>query len=483
MLPLLTRRITISPRLTPRASLSPPSTPLYAMANLSSTCPSPSSSSPSSSQLRQRPTSTSSPTSNTRSHSGHSHGDHSHGAHGHSHGGIEETAALSSAVSSLRNPSSLDPGSKITLVGLVANVGLTAVKGVAGYVLASSALLADAAHSGSDLVADVVTLVSYRIGRWTPSERYPYGYGKFESLGSLVVSFLLFATAAGIGLHSYHHLLLSLSTIPSIPADLLASLDFLPHGHTHGPEADPHALAEGTEGLVDARAMYFAAASILVKEYLYRATLKVAKQTHSNVLLANAYHHRSDSLGSLVALVAIAAARVGYPMLDPIGGLVVGGMIMKQGYDVGKSALGGLVDRIGEEGVVAEVYEAVAGLRSKDLPPLELTRVPGLVKEAQQEHKHDHNDHEPSASSIASLPIISIPTIRLFASGPSLLIDVELVLPPALTLSEANSIERQVIEAIRAKIGRERVREVVVRLHADGEGLGMARELEENKME
>lgn len=105
----------------------------------------------------------------------HSHS-HAH-AHGHTHGGVEETQQLASAVASLRNPRSLDPGSRITLVGLVSNVGLTVVKGLAGYILASSALLADAAHSGSDLIADVVTLVSYRIGRWQPSPRYPYGYG------------------------------------------------------------------------------------------------------------------------------------------------------------------------------------------------------------------------------------------------------------------------------------------------------------------
>lgn len=112
-----------------------------------------------------------------RTHSGHSHS-HAHGGHGHAHShGIEETAHLSSAFQSLRNPAHLDPGSRITLVGLVANVGLTAVKGAAGYILASSALLADAAHSGSDLVADVVTLVSYRVGKWEPSTRYPYGYG------------------------------------------------------------------------------------------------------------------------------------------------------------------------------------------------------------------------------------------------------------------------------------------------------------------
>ncbi|BGP26010.1 hypothetical protein Rt10032_c06g2589 [Rhodotorula toruloides] len=407
---------------------------------------------------------------------GHSHGHpHGHGHGGHSHG-IEETQQLSSAFASLRNPSQLDPGSRITLVGLVANVGLTALKGVAGYVLASSALLADAAHSGSDLVADVVTLASYRIGRWEPSTRYPYGYGKFESLGSLVVSFLLFATAAGICLHSYHHLLLSLATIPSIPPDLLASLDFLPHGHVHGPDAS-HTDAPAADGIVDARAMYFAAASIVIKEWLYRSTLKVARQQHSNVLLANAYHHRSDSLGSLVALVAIGAARVGYPMLDPLGGLVVSGMIAKQGWEVGKEALGGLVDQVTDEKVQPSVYEAIRGLsaHSGEIEAWKDERVKKggiLPSSSSRSSSAEILDSSPSPAPLSErgqLPILSIPSIRLFASGPSLLIDIELVLPSSLTLREANEIERAVAGRVREVVGEERVREVVVRLKAEEE--------------
>ncbi|GAA5888094.1 hypothetical protein JCM5296_005431 [Sporobolomyces johnsonii] len=428
----------------------------------------PPSASPSSS-LRQRTTPASSSHQQLRAHSGHSHS-HAGGAH------TDETEALSSAFTSLRKPSSLDPGSRITLVGLFANVGLTALKGVAGYVLASSALLADAAHSGSDLIADVVTLVSYRVGRWEPTRKYPYGYGKFESLGSLVVSFLLFATAAGIGLHSYHHFLLSLSTIPSIPPDLLASLDFLPHGHSHGPDADPTANA----GIVDARAMWFAAGSIAVKEWLYRATLKVAHQTHSNVLLANAYHHRSDSLGSLVALLAIGAARVGLPMLDPVGGIVVGGMIAKQGWDVGKQAVGELVDRLSEPDLPPRIHEAIAELRDPSLPPLPPFPLPGSDRHSHSEphshshsHSHSHTDSSPAPSSVsdaqelpANLPILAIPSIRLFASGPSLLVDILLHLPPSLTLQEATEIEETVRGKVREVVGRTRCREVVVRMRA-----------------
>ncbi|GAA5821964.1 hypothetical protein JCM10212_004089 [Sporobolomyces blumeae] len=454
--------------------------------------------------------------------SSHSHS-HSH-KHGHSHSHAEETAALDSAFSSLRNPSSLDPGSRITLVGLFANVGLTALKGVAGYVLASSALLADAAHSGSDLVADVVTLASYRVSRWNPTDKYPYGYGKFESLGSLVVSFLLFATAAGIGLHSYHHLLVSLSTLPQIPPDLLASLDFLPHGHSHGPAVGGDSVGGDVidaahEGLVDARAMWFAAGSIAVKEWLYRATLKVAKETHSNVILANAYHHRSDSLGSLVALVAIGAARVGFPMLDPIGGLVVGGMIAKQGWDVGKEAIGELVDKLGDPTLPPQIYDLVASLRSPDLPDLppfslmgtasspHVARPPSSTRAAdvgsgtastssalqpslspsgptldtRGERDLTSKDQREAAGGrgrsglddddygSASLPILSIRSIRLFASGPSLLIDVELVLPSRTTMRQVDDVQRVVKSRVKALVGDKRCREVVVRVRSQEE--------------
>lgn len=149
---------------------------------------------------------------------------HSH-SHSHHHGssGAEEAAALLSALGG-----NADAGSRITLIGLGANVGLTVTKGVAGYALGSAALLADAAHSGTDLLSDIVTLTTYRMSRRSPSASYPYGYGsespspccsrvrvphfshnialilvligtEYESMGSLIVSCLLVAAGLGIG--------------------------------------------------------------------------------------------------------------------------------------------------------------------------------------------------------------------------------------------------------------------------------------------
>lgn len=253
--------------------------------------------------------------------------------------------------------------------------------------------------------------------------------------------------------------------------------------------------------MVDARAMYFALFSILVKEWLYRATLKVAREQHSNVLLANAYHHRSDSLGSLVALLAIGAARVGYPMLDPVGGLVVAGMIAKQGFDIGKESLGGLVDQVTDEKVQPAVYDAIRQLsrhRDEMEPSWRKAGSSSAVdgghgdgdgdgdgNKGGDHHHHLASDDEftPSHSSYASLPILAIPSVRLFASGPSLLIDVEIVLPASLTLAEANEVERQCVQRVRQVVGAERVREVVVRLKAEGHQLPLQQVARETKKE
>jgi len=122
--------------------------------------------------LRQRPTTraTKPPPAQAQAQALHSHS-HSHSHSGHSHG-PEETAALMSALKG-----SSDPGSRITLIGMGANVGLTLTKGAAGWALGSAALLADAAHSGSDLLADFVTLATYKMSRREASASHPYGYG------------------------------------------------------------------------------------------------------------------------------------------------------------------------------------------------------------------------------------------------------------------------------------------------------------------
>ena len=129
------------------------------------------------------------------------HHDHSHAHslfHSHAHDHSASAGELVSALS--RN----DRGSRITLLGLASNVLLTALKGVAGYVMNSASLIAEAGHSFSDLGADFVTLACWKVSRRDPTRAYPYGYGKFETIGTLSVSLILVVAGIGIALHSYH---------------------------------------------------------------------------------------------------------------------------------------------------------------------------------------------------------------------------------------------------------------------------------------
>ena len=177
----------------------------------------------------------------------------------------------------------------------------------------------------------MITLFSWRLSRQPPSEKYPYGYGKFEVLGTTVVSILLTGGALGIGLHSWSLLMevLSTSTATMGPGplhDILARVfdaaQAVPsmaaeHAHVH---SHSHGHGHG-DGALDPNAAWFAAVSVLAKEWLYRITKRVADEERSPVLLANAVHHRSDAYGSAVALVAILGSWwFPHLPLDPIGG-------------------------------------------------------------------------------------------------------------------------------------------------------------------
>ena len=178
-----------------------------------------------------------------------------------------------------------------------------------------------------DLIGDFVTLFCWKLSRRPPSAAYPFGFAKFETLGTSLVALLLVGGALGIGVHSYqllaHALAESAAALPAgplqtalqnvsaaaqLPDALAASVG---HEHAHG----------GHGGPLDPNAAWFALVSVGAKEWLYRATIRVADAEGSPVLRANALHHRSDAWGSLVALVAIGGTWW-FPAipLDPIGG-------------------------------------------------------------------------------------------------------------------------------------------------------------------
>ncbi|KAF7315612.1 Cation efflux family [Mycena indigotica] len=332
-----------------------------------------------------------------------------------------------------------DRGSQITLVGLFANIGesyfrgLTAIKGAAGYLTHSAALIADAGHSASDLVGDLVTLACWRISRRPPTNAFPYGFAKFETLGTTTVSIFLIAGAAGLGLHSYHLLLHSLvDTSQSLPTGPLQEAltnitSIAPALHTHG---HAHSHSHG----VDPNALWFAALGILSKEWLYRITKSVAQQENSSVLLANAYHHRSDSYGSMVAFCAI-LGNWWWPALplDPIGGLLVSLIILQNGASLLFGAWGDITDA----GIPPSTRNAI----NDALTPLLAS----------------------SHSSESSPSLLGLRHIRGRRAGSLIFVDLTAEVPKSLSVDAAIALEEQMTQTLKA--ARKEVGELRVRFH------------------
>lgn len=231
-----------------------------------------------------------------------------------------------------------NPGVRITWVGLLINVGMATGKFVGGIVFHSQALMADSVHAISDLVSDFLTLGTVGLAARGPTHDFPHGYGKIETVGSLAVSSILTMAGLSIGWASLVNIV-----GPVVPHAIIDTLNayhihFLSAGHSHG---HSHAV-----DVTDVNAAWIAGASIVAKEWIFRATAKVAKQTNSKVLLANAWHHRVDSLTSLVALVTITSGHfLSISSLDAVGGLLVSGLVIKAGYKGIVVAVNELIDR------------------------------------------------------------------------------------------------------------------------------------------
>jgi divalent metal cation (Fe/Co/Zn/Cd) transporter len=184
-----------------------------------------------------------------REHAGHAHG---HG-HGHHHG--HDNTYLTS---SNRN----DAGVKITRIGLFVNLAMAVGKGVGGYVFHSQALIADGFHALTDLVSDFMTLATISWSLRPPTERFPTGYGKIESLGALGVSGLLLFGGIGMGLNG----------IDTLYTQFLSDHAHDAHEHSHGLFSFlGHSHGHGN-GVPDLNAAWLAGGSIVVKEWLYRAS-------------------------------------------------------------------------------------------------------------------------------------------------------------------------------------------------------------------
>ena len=212
---------------------------------------------------------------------------------------------------------------RVTLVGAGINTILSMAKITAGLMLASPALVADGVHSLSDLVSDVLVFWALRHSALAPDENHPYGHGRFETLATLALAAILALTGLGIAWDAAVRLL------------------------------------SGTDSAPGLWALAVIAVSILAKEALYHYTRAVGERTGSRMIIANAWHHRTDALSSVVALIGVGAAQLGFGWGDPVAAIIIAAMLGRVAWEFGKGAVDELVDTQAPDGLRADLQDSL----------------------------------------------------------------------------------------------------------------------------
>ena len=283
---------------------------------------------------------------------------------------------------------------RITIVAAAVNAVLAVVKIVGGVVGQSQALVVDGVHSLSDLASDGLILAAARIGARGPDSNHPFGHARFETAATLALAAILLLVAGGFAYDAVLRLLLA---------------------EQHG---DPGWLA-----------LAVAVLSVVANEGVYQGTARVAVRAESEMLRANAWHHRSDALSSLVVIFGVLGAMAGLPWLDGVAALVVALMIGAIGWRLGWEAGRELVDT----GLDAD---ELAGIRASAL------RVDGVR---------------------------GICDLRTRRMGPRTLVTIRVRIDPAITAGEAHAICVAVRRSLRADI--DSVGEVFVGIDAGPEAV------------
>ena len=204
---------------------------------------------------------------------------------------------------------------KVTLIGSAVNAILIVLKFIAGFVGKSSAMVADAVHSLSDFISDVIVLIFVKIAGKPKDKTHDYGHGKFETLATMIIGILLIIAGFGLLINGVN------TVIRSLHGELLERPTML--------------------------ALIVAVVSIASKEWLYRYTVSNGKKLNSQAVIANAWHHRSDAVSSLGTLIGISGAMFfgdKWRILDPIAAIVVSVLIVKSGYDIVKPCISELLE-------------------------------------------------------------------------------------------------------------------------------------------
>ena len=282
----------------------------------------------------------------------------------------------------------MTPERKVTHLSIWVNVGLTGLKLAAGIFGRSQALIADAVHSLSDFATDIAVLVGLRFTAKPVDKDHAYGHGKYETIVAAIIGLALAYVGIRIAGSAIHRVFDAL----------------------HGEELT----------MPSAFAFWAAVLSIAVKEWLYRATMKVARATGSSSLVANAWHHRSDAFSSIATAGGVGAAVfLGHDwlILDPIAALFVSIFLLKVAWQIIREQIGDLTDQNLAPSVCEEILAMARG-------------IPGIAE-----------PHNLRTRMVGRIPVIDM-HIRLRADLP---------------LREAHEIATALESALRQRFGKETI--------------------------
>ncbi len=215
---------------------------------------------------------------------------------------------------------------RISAVSIIWNLVLSLAKALAGIFAHSSAMISDAVHSASDVFSTIIVIIGINISSKQSDDKHPYGHERFECVASIILADVLLITGVGIGYSGiktiisgdYSHI-----TIPGILAIIAAIV------------------------------------SIIVKELMFWYTRSGAKKINSGSLMADAWHHRSDALSSVGALIGIAFARLGFPIMDSVASVVICIFVMIAAFDIFKDAFGKMVDSSCDEETINAIHASI----------------------------------------------------------------------------------------------------------------------------
>ncbi len=215
---------------------------------------------------------------------------------------------------------------RVSIVTITGNAILSVMKLAAGVAAHSGAMISDAVHSASDVFSTVVVMIGIRLAAKESDREHPYGHERLECVAAIILAMVLFATGLGIGMEALKNIFggdYERLQIPGIAALAAAVL------------------------------------SIVSKEAMYWYTRYYAKKIDSSALMADAWHHRSDAFSSVGALIGIAGARLGFPVMDSAASLVIFVFIAKAAFDIFKDAVDKMVDHSCDEETERQIYDCV----------------------------------------------------------------------------------------------------------------------------